>query len=122
MKKTLAIATAALTMALSAMPALAATNVTEYNSFTSNGSYIGTAVIDRTSVINANGGNIRITDVDETNINNSVVDTLVKSGTKVYSIKGRNIDMAAIDTTTVNGSAIGTYVDQKIKDINTRSW
>ena len=122
MKKKLAVAATTLTMVFSAIPTLAATNVTEYNSFTSNNSYIDTAVIDRTSTINAKGGDITITDVEETNINNSVVETLVNSGKKVYNIKGRSIDIATIDQTTVNGSAVGTYVDQKVKSIKTRAW
>ena len=123
MKKTLTLVTTILTtMILSAVPTLADTRITSIDTFRAENTYIGTGVFDKTSIVNAKGGNVMVTDIETTDFINSVADTIVKSGNKVYNIKGYNINIATVDQTIFNGSAIGTYVDRKIKDIKTKCW
>jgi hypothetical protein len=119
-KKTLATGTAVIAVVSGTVPAMAGVTYSEVNSFTSNGSVIGTAVIDKQTTFNATGDNVSVLTADEVNIVNSYVDTLVDSGVTSLNIMGRNVDITHFDATNITDSVVAVYLKQKAKTVNAK--
>jgi hypothetical protein len=120
MKKSLATGATVIAVVAGTVPAMAGVNYSEVNSFTSNGSAIGTAVLDNQTTFNATGGNVSVLTADEINIVNSYVDTLVDSGVTNLNIMGRNVDITHFDATNVTDSVVAVYLKQKAKTVNAK--